>query len=295
MAGAWTAGFSTFAMVGRHPYGALMLDLPPEHVDPNVHPTKSDVRLRYGNQVFDAVRRAIASTLRNHATARFVDATTSSGVSFAPGGVDSSLAHVQSLFEDGATDPSEIPGHRLRVLAQLHRTFILASDGDGILLVDQHAAHERIAYETIVERAHEHAPNEPLLVPLVVELDGTQSAALDRTLDPLREGGLEMEPFGERTYRITATPAVYGARPFDLQGFIEDLTEDPKQRDVRERIWASLACHSVTVAGERLEFEEMTTLVDRLQICTNPMHCPHGRPTMVRLRSDDIAKMFKRI
>lgn len=295
MAGAWTAGYSTFAMVGRHPYGVLMLDLPPEHVDPNVHPTKSDVRLRYGNQVFDAVRHAITSTLRNHATARFVDATTSSGVSFAPGGIDSSLAHVQSLFDDGATDPSEIPGHRLRVLAQLHRTFILASDGDGILLVDQHAAHERIAYETIVDHAHEHAPNEPLLVPLMVELDGTQSAALDRTLDLLREGGLEIEPFGERTYRITATPAGYGARPFDLTGFIEDLTEDPKQRDVRERIWASLACHSVTVAGERLEFEEMTTLVDRLQICTNPMHCPHGRPTMVRLRSDDIAKMFKRI
>lgn len=295
LAGAWTAGYSTFAMIGRHPYGVIMLDLPPEHVDPNVHPTKSDVRLRYGNQVFDAVRRVIATTLRNHATARFADATAPSTISPAPFGIDPSLSHMESLFDDGATDPSEIPGHRLRVLAQLHRTFILASDGDGILLVDQHAAHERIAYEMIVERAHEHAPSEPLLVPIVLELDPTQSAALDRTLELLREGGLEVEPFGERTYRITATPAGYSARPFDLQGFLEDLTEDPKQRDVRERIWASLACHSVTVAGERLEFEEMTTLVDRLQVCANPMHCPHGRPTMIRLRPDDIAKMFKRI
>lgn len=295
LAGAWTAGYSTFAMIGRHPYGVLMLDLPPEHVDPNVHPTKSDVRLRFGNQVFDAVRRAISTTLRNHAVSRFNDATAPAGVSFAPGAMDVSLPRVQSLFESADADTDEVPGHRLRVLAQLHRTFILASDGDGILLVDQHAAHERIAYESIVERAHERAPSEPLLVPLVVELDGTQSAALDRALEILREGGLEMEPFGERTYRVVATPAGYGARPFDLQGFIEDLTGEPKQRDVRERIWASLACHSVTVAGERLAFEEMTTLVDRLQVCSNPMHCPHGRPTMVRMRPDDIAKMFKRV
>ena len=297
MAGAWTAGYSTFAMIGRHPYGVLFLDLPPEHVDPNVHPTKSDVRLRYGNQVFDAVRRAIAATLRNNATQRFRDATGPSAfVSIAPAGIDTSLAHVQSLFDDGVTgDIDEVPGHRLRVLAQLHRTFILASDGDSLLLVDQHAAHERIAYETIVARAREDAPSEPLLVPIVVELDASQSVALERTLEALREGGLEIEPFGEHTFRITATPAGYGARPFDLAGFLEDLTGEPKQRDVRERVWASLACHSVTVAGERLATEEMTTLVERLQVCANPMHCPHGRPTTVRLAPDDLAKMFKRV
>ncbi|HET9030669.1 MAG TPA: DNA mismatch repair endonuclease MutL [Candidatus Aquilonibacter sp.] len=297
MAGAWTAGYSTFAMIGRHPYGVLFLDLPPEHVDPNVHPTKSDVRLRYGTQVFDAVRRAIAATLRNHATRRFADATTSlPSISMAPAGIDSSLAHVQSLFDSGeGAEADDVPQQRLRVLTQLHRTFILASDGDSLLLVDQHAAHERIAYERIVARAKEGAPSEPLLVPLVVELDAAQSQALSRTLDVLKEGGLEVEAFGEGAFRITSTPAGYGARPFDLAGFLEDLTEEPKQRDVRERIWASLACHSVTVAGERLAAEEMTTLVERLQVCANPMHCPHGRPTMVRLSADDIAKMFKRM
>ena len=138
------------------------------------------------------------------------------------------------------------------------------------------------------------APSEPLLVPIVIELDPAASAALDRTIELLHEGGLEIEAFGERTYRIVATPAGYGARPFDLRGFLEDLTEDPKQRDVRERIWASLACHSVTVAGEKLELEEMQTLVERLQQCQNPMHCPHGRPTLVRLSPDDLARLFKR-
>ena len=202
---------------------------------------------------------------------------------------------MQSLFEPQIGDPGDLPPRRMRVLAQLDRTFILASDGEGLLLVDQHAAHERIAYESIVERAREDAPSEPLLVPFVVELDASQSVALDRVCSALREGGLEVEPFGERTYRITATPAGYGARPFDLPGFLEDLTEEPKMRDVRERIWASLACHSVTVAGERLELDEMNSLIERLAVCANPMHCPHGRPTMVRLGPQEIAKMFKRL
>jgi DNA mismatch repair protein MutL len=294
LAGAWTAGYATFAMIGRQPYGVLFLDLPPEHVDPNVHPTKSDVRLRYGPQVFDAVRRAIGATLHHHATARFVDSDGSRVLSAAPHDIDTSLPHVQALFETPLGDASDVPGHRMRVLAQVHRTYILASDGEGLLLLDQHAAHERIAYESIVERAREHSPSEPLLVPIVVELDTQQSLALDRALESLREGGLEIEPFGERTYRVTATPAGYGARPFDLAGFLDDLSDEPKQRSVRERVWASLACHSVTVAGERLEFDEMTSLVERLAVCANPMHCPHGRPTMVRLPPAEIAKMFKR-
>ncbi|HTU83505.1 MAG TPA: hypothetical protein VMF61_15355, partial [Candidatus Acidoferrales bacterium] len=86
----------------------------------------------------------------------------------------------------------------------------------------------------------------------------------------------------------------YAARPFDLRGFLDDLHDEPKQRDVRERVWASLACHSVTVAGERLEVDEMTELLEGLQRCANPMHCPHGRPTMVRVSADEIARMFKR-
>ena len=104
----------------------------------------------------------------------------------------------------------------MRILAQLHRTFILASDGETLLLVDQHAAHERIAYEAIVAAAAQRTPSEPLLVPQIVELDAARSAALDRALEALREGGLDIEAFGERTYRIVATPAGYSSRNFDL-------------------------------------------------------------------------------
>jgi DNA mismatch repair protein MutL len=274
LAGAWTGGYSTFAMIGRHPYGVLQLNLPSGHVDANVHPTKSDVRLRYSSQVFDSVRRSIAATLTGHARGRFAQYTDAqaSEVSFAP-------AEAQA---------------GVRVLAQLDRTFILASDGEALLLIDQHAAHERVAYEAIAASSGGRAPSEPLLVPHVVELDAVRSAALDGALDALREGGLEIEAFGERTYRIVATPAGYGARAFDLNEFLDDLSDEPKQRSVRERVWASLACHSVTRAGEPLAAEEMTRLLERLRGCRNPMPCPHVRPTMVRLSPGEIARMFKR-
>jgi len=293
LAGAWTSGYATFAMTGRHPYGVVFIDLPPDHVDPNVHPTKSEVRLRYGGQVFDVVRRAIAATLNAHAGARFREQTGGAGVefSFAP---PDPAATPAALFEAGV-EAAVRPAGGMRVLAQLDRTFVLAADGEALLLVDQHAAHERIAYEAIRAAARNRAPNEPLLVPQLIELDPVQSAALDRALELLREAGLEIEPFGERTYRVVATPAGYGARAFDLAGFLDDLSDEPKQRDVRERVWASLACHSVAVAGERLDLAEMTALVERLQHCENPMHCPHGRPTMVRLGSTEIARMFKRV
>ncbi|MGB6521319.1 MAG: hypothetical protein WBE83_06080, partial [Candidatus Cybelea sp.] len=292
VAGAWTSGYSTFTMIGRHPYGVLFLDLPLDHVDPNVHPAKADVRLRYASQVFDAARRAIDATLREHARQRFAQQTASapSGGGFANAGISGTGI---SLFA-GSFDEAGASGSRLAVLAQLHRTFILCSDGEALLLVDQHAAHERIAYESIVAAAAKPGVNAPLLVPQIVELDPAQSSALDRVLETLHEGGLEIEAFGERTYRIVATPGGYSSRAFDLAGFLDDLGEDPKQRDVRERVWASLACHSVTVAGERLEPAEMKVLVERLQACANPMHCPHGRPTMVRLGSDELARMFKR-
>ena len=294
LAGAWSAGYATFAMTGRQPYGVLFLELPPDHVDPNIHPTKSDVRLRYGQQVVGTVRRAIAATLRNHATQRFGDAVTAS---LAPESIDASLAHLQTLFErEPAGDPAETGAQSgLRVLAQIDRTYILATDGSGLVLVDQHAAHERIAYERILAAAEAQTPPaEPLLVPFAFELPADRATALERVLDPLRETGLEIDVFGEHSYRIVATPAGYGARAFDVAGFLDDLTQEPKERDVRERIWASLACHSVTRAGDRLDISEMSTLVDRLQHCENPMHCPHGRPTIVRMDSTAIARLFKR-
>ena len=295
LAGAWTAGYATYTMTGRHPYGVLSLTLPPDHVDPNVHPTKSDVRLRYAHQVVDAVRRAIAATLRDRAAAALREAV---AVSLAPPAADVAGAPAPALFDAMQPALGEISedagAPRLRVLAQLDATYVAATDGCALILLDQHAAHERIAYEKIVAAARERAPSEPLLVPLTFEVGRGESATLDSALELLREGGLEIERFGERAYRILATPAGYGARPFDVAGLLDDLAGEAQQRDARERVWASLACRSTVRAGERLEPAEMAALLDGLQRCENPMHCPHGRPTIVRFDPDALSKIFKR-
>jgi DNA mismatch repair protein MutL len=302
LAGAWSSGYSTFALANRQPFGVLFLTIPPDHVDPNVHPTKSDVRLRHPEAVHDVVRRAIATTLARHATARMRDA-----VSFAPPDLSSDAGatpangstHQPHTFvwestPDGYAMSPAAPA-ALSILAQLDETFILATDGRALVLVDQHAAHERVAFEAIAERAARGAAaSEPLLLPYTIELDADDADRFERSRIALAEAGLDAEPFGERAYRITATPAGYGARAFDVRAYIEDLGDEVPGLNASERVWASLACHSVARAGERLERAEMDALLARLIRCENPMHCPHGRPTIVRIEADAIARMFKR-
>ncbi len=296
LSGAWVAAYRTFAMVGRHPYGVLYVDVPPHEVDPNVHPTKSDVRLRHGDRVVSAVKDAIASALRRGAADRL-----QRSISFAPPareliGTAAGAEWAEPLLAD---ERGAAPEKTLRVLAQIDRTFILASDGDAVVLIDQHAAHERIVFEQIVANARAQAAAEPLLIPHAFEVLPDEADRLDASIEALAAGGLHVERFGERAYRITATPArlVHAGktRAFDVAEFVECLSDDARGLDADQRVWASLACHSVVRAGERLEYPEMTAVVERLVRCENPMHCPHGRPTIVRLEPDHIARLFKRM
>ncbi len=292
VSGAWTAAYRTFAMVGRHPYGVLFLRVPPAEVDPNVHPTKSDVRLRHGDRVLTTVREALATSLRRGAVERL-----ERSISLSP--PQRTTAPPGAVVEWSDSFAALPETTTLRVLAQIDRTYILASDGAAIVLIDQHAAHERIVFEQLRANATRSAAAEPLLVPFTFEVTPDQADRLDATLEALSAGGLVVEAFGERAYRIVATPArlVHAGktRPFDVADFIDGLNDDCRGLDAAQRIWASLACHSVVRAGERLELPELTTLVERLQTCENPMHCPHGRPTIVRLEPDAVARLFKRM
>jgi DNA mismatch repair protein MutL len=291
LAGSWTAAYRTFAMVGRHPYGVLFLDVSPDEVDPNVHPTKTEVRLRHGERVMSTVKEALSAALRRGAVERL-----GRSISFSPPAREANGAR-SVQWSDSFVDVSDVAP--LRVLAQVDRTYILATDGTAIVLVDQHAAHERIVFEQLRANATRNAGAEPLLVAHSFEITPDQADRLDASLDALAAGGLHVEAFGERAYRITATPArlTYAGktRLFDVADFIDGLSDDCRGLDAAQRVWASLACHSVVRAGEKLELSEMTTLVERLQSCDNPMHCPHGRPTIVRLEPDAVARLFKRM
>jgi DNA mismatch repair protein MutL len=299
LSGAWTGAYRTFAMTGRYPYGVLFVDVAPDEVDPNVHPTKSDVRLRFGERVNAVVREAMVSALRAAATARL-----ERSISFAPAsdreGVSAAHGHAVSAPEwSGSFVEATTPPTGLRVLAQVDRTFILATDGDAVVLIDQHAAHERVVYEELMTNVERAAPGEPLLVPHTFEVRPDQEQALEASREALVASGLVIEPFGERAYRIVATPAhtthAGRTRAFDIADFLEGIDDDGPALDARHAVWASLACHSVARAGDTLAHTEMVTLLERLQRCANPMHCPHGRPTIVRLEPDAIARLFKRI
>jgi len=291
LSGAWTGAYHTFAMSGRHPYGVLLVNVAPGEVDPNVHPTKSDVRLRFGERVNAVVRDAMGTALRAAAAARLERA-----ISFAP---PSNLAGGSAEPVAVALIDAPATSQNLRVLAQVDRTFILATDGEAVVLIDQHAAHERVVYEELMTNVERAAPGEPLLVPYTFEVRPDQQRALDESRAALEASGLVVEPFGERAYRIVATPAhtthAGRTRAFDIAEFLDGLDDDGPALDARHAVWASLACHSVARAGDPLVYAEMVTLLERLQRCTNPMHCPHGRPTIVRLEPDAIARLFKRI
>jgi DNA mismatch repair protein MutL len=297
LSGAWTGAYRTFAMTGRHAYGVLFVDVAPDEVDPNVHPTKSDVRLRYGERVNAVVREVMGNALRAAATARLERA-----VSYAPliaGGAPApALGGLEPAWSGTLVDEVAAP-RALRVLAQLDRTFVLATDGEAVVLIDQHAAHERVVYEELMTNVERAVPGEPLLVPHTFEVRPEHERALEASREALVASGLVIEPFGERAYRIVATPAhtthAGRTRTFDVAEFLDGLDDEGHALDPRHAVWASLACHSVARAGDTLAYDEMVTLLERLQRCANPMHCPHGRPTIVRLEPDAIARLFKRV
>jgi DNA mismatch repair protein MutL len=299
LSGAWSGGYRTFAMSGRYPYGVLFVDVVPDAVDPNVHPTKSDVRLRFGERVNAVVRGAMGDALRAAASARLGRA-----ISLAPPAGDAGeppeepgeAAPIAWSDRFAGVDEVVLPG--LRVVAQVDRTYLLATDGDAVVLIDQHAAHERVVYEELIGNATHTAPAQPLLVPIAFEVRPDQARALETSREALVASGLAIEPFGEHAYRITAMPAhtthAGKTRAFDIAAFLDGLDDEHAPADERHNVWASLACHSVARAGDTLELAEMNHLLERLQRCENPMHCPHGRPTIVRLEPEAIARLFKR-
>jgi DNA mismatch repair protein MutL len=290
LSSAWLAGYGTFGMTGRYPFGVLSIDVPPEDVDVNVHPTKIEVRFANPQAVFDAVRRAVARTLRGTERARVFAAAAID----LEDTVDREDRPLQISFAPSAPTPAA-PG--VRMLGQIDRTFIVAAAEGELVIIDQHAAHERIAYEAILESRGAHDVAAPMLFATLVELTPTQAATLHESEADLRAAGIEVEPFGDGAYRVTALPAGYEKRRFDLAGMLDDLAADDAPREGvgrRNRVNATVACHSVVRAGEALSLQEQSALYERLMRCADPQSCAHGRPTMLRLDAVSLAKAFKR-
>ena len=310
---------------GRHPATVLFLTVPPDDVDVNVHPAKAEVRFRREGEVFAAVQRALKATLaaNDALTAPALSASAGAGagttVPDAPPGSDVFLEAPPGPAADDDSDggrgqrrhDESRPPERvvLRPVGQVGATYIVTEGPDGMYLIDQHAAHERVVFEGLLasDPAAER-PVQALLIPLTVALTRSQAGAIEDLGDLLRAYGFRWDPFGEDSVLLRGVPGSLrdtDAIPALLEALDgagadplappDETGADPDLFTLHERrIAATVACHSTVRAGQVLAIAEMDALLRQFEAADFPRVCPHGRPTMVHLSSAQLEKQFGR-
>ena len=306
--------YHTLLMVGRYPLAALFLDVPPEEVDVNVHPAKAEVRFRNPDKAFSFVQRATRRALLAYAPVPQVAPQNLWGSALSqPRDVDPnwSLAHAELSAVSGqeaegnqpatvVTQPSafeKVP--LLRLIGQIGATYLVAEGPDGLYLIDQHAAHERVLFEKLMAQHEQKAiPSQALLTPAVVHLPPASVKLLEDQLPVLQHFGFHVEPFGQNSYQVRAMPTLFANSDpaAALRALVEDFEEDetPLQNEIEAKI-AGRVCKRLAVkAGQVLNPDEQRALLADLETCASPRTCPHGRPTMIHLSVDTLERQFGR-
>jgi DNA mismatch repair protein MutL len=301
---------------GRHPVVVTYLTMPPEQVDVNVHPAKTEVRFRDPGKVYalllSSLRQGLGSLAGETPTyqvtwqpgaAALAQETTAALplTSPLPLGEPLPLARAAATFSPQTELRPTSPEFRfqdLHLIGQLQGTYILAQSPAGLVLIDQHAAHERVLYETLQGSA-DGAPRQNLLFPQVVEVSPAQADWVGENLEILTHLGLQLEPFGGASFLVTAVPAWLAQA--DLTALVLDLVENlapvksqTSPQAVVEGIRTTMACHGAIRAGQHLTPEEMAALMVQLDDLKVPSHCPHGRPLWRLIPYADIRQSFRR-
>ncbi len=320
--------YHTLLMVGRYPLGAVFLQIDPELVDVNVHPAKSEVRFKEQDRVFGFVQRAIRRGLLAYTPVPPVGGPAASlnwstdQRSPRQVGLDWTLAHdgqsvPQGLSPDSPAAASEAqPGAAessppaeqmsiaggvplLRLIGQIGAAYLVAEGPDGLYLIDQHAAHERVLFEKLMsQHAQKRIASQTLLAPATVTLSQAATSLLTSQLPILKHFGFEVEEFGPNTFQVRAMPALFaGSDPVAaLRVVVEDFEEDevPLQNEVEKKLAARVCKRMAVKAGQVLSAEEQRALLNDLENCESPRTCPHGRPTMIHLSVDMLERQFGR-
>lgn len=316
--------YHTLLMVGRYPMTALFLDINPEEVDVNVHPAKAEVRFRNQEKVFSFVQRSARKALLAYSpvpnvapslwgTTRTVPSEPRSTV-----GLDWAIGHDEpvssrELLVGGNQEPitinppstvnQQLPTVEriplMRLVGQIGATYLVAEGPDGLYLVDQHAAHERVLFEKLMAQHDMHKiPSQALLTPAVVTIPPQSAKMLLSQLSVLQHFGFDVEEFGPNTFQIRAMPALFmGSDPaVALRALVEDFEEDeaPLQNEIEKKIAGRVCKRMAVKAGQALSSEEQRTLLTDLEACDSPRTCPHGRPTMIHLSVDMLERQFGR-
>lgn len=308
---AFEQAYSTLLMVGRHPIGCLLVTVPPEQVDVNVHPTKSEVRFEQERHVFSMVQRATRNTLLHHTAAQPVPTIMSSPLAEQPSWSSVqrrlTLAHpdrvtpsVFPTFEPHVVDTAVSGGHQLpvlRVLGQVASTYLIAEGPDGMYLIDQHAAHERVMFEALMAEYESRSPDAQLLLhPETVALSGDMYEMYLQCRDELSGFGFDIEDFGSNTVLVRSVPARLQVRDAGkvIRLILNEMIEGGRGTSRLESLAISAACHTSIRAGQSLTLLEMRELVTQLERCSSPQACGHGRPTMIRMTSEELERQFSR-
>lgn len=338
--GALRGAYADFLARDRHPAAALFLDIDPLYVDVNVHPAKAEVRFRdpalVRGLIVGALKHALhaaghrASTtvaadalagFRPHAGAPAFSPSSPSAASFsgwtgwsqpaAAAQLIPGLHERSARVEPEWTAPQQQPDTEGQVFdpldyplgvarGQVHATYIVAQTRDGLVVVDQHAAHERLVYERMkTQMADGAVTRQALLTPEVVELDPAEAERVAARADELAEMGLIVEPFGAGAVLVRETPALLGDT--DVQGLIRDIADDLAEHgaalSLKERmaeVCGTMACHGSVRAGRTLSAPEMNALLRQMEATPHSGQCNHGRPTYVELKLADLERLFGR-
>jgi len=268
-------GYGTLLPEDRYPVAVVRVDVPPERVDVNVHPAKKEVRFVDEDAVRRVVSAAVRDALTNEDLARRAEMELD-----APVGVETS--------EDSAFAGAEVIG-------QFRDLYLLCESGDDLLVVDQHAAHERVNYEELRAEFNGSVPSTELDEAVTVDLSPDEAAVVEERRDALRSNGFRVEEFGGGLYRVRGVPAPMG-RVGDV-GLVHDVLDRfvaGEEVDLRNEVLKDVACHPSLKAGDELTREEATELVRSLGGCEQPFACPHGRPTVLSVNERRIAEGFER-
>lgn len=302
------SAYENLLMKHRYPWVVLYLAVPPDFVDVNVHPTKSEVRFANGSLVHELVREGVRSVLGERTKDIASGACGTRSLEWDNGGrretsplPATAATSNQWLRSDKSSAPpatSLVPF--VRIIGQVHGTYLICETPDKLILIDQHAAHERIGFEKLKRQFEEGGiAKQQLLIPQNFDLRPSQGEILKKYLDELNRVGLEIEFFGGNTFILRTVPTLLEGT--DVVGLIQELIESldsfgkltPLEEKIHE-ILERMACHRQVRAGDRLGIEEIEALLKEMRSTNFSGQCPHGRPSILEAPFDEIEKWFKR-
>ncbi|MCX8094353.1 MAG: DNA mismatch repair endonuclease MutL [Candidatus Goldbacteria bacterium] len=308
-------GYSTHLMKGKHPVSFILIDINPSYVDVNVHPAKAEVKFKDEGKIYNMMKQAIVDALN------YADLSISQPINSVyevkknieesikdyfvnEHGSSTGVLFKTKQFEVKKQDKievkSDIKKHLfVRVIGQLNKTYIIGEDDLNLVIIDQHAAHEKVLYEKIITEINQgNVRLQELLIPEIIEVNQQEKKIIENNKDIFKKMGFEIEQFGERQFKITTHPVIIRTKASTL--FVKEAIsllsekETVEKEEILKNLTSTLACRAALKAGDELTNQEIEALLKDYFEINTPYSCPHGRPAIAKISFYEVEKMFKR-